>query len=72
MNTVNPTIERDGAADSITRPKFMSVAALSGAAFSPLAATLKGDRPAEEMKAEEIKKEKIRRAMFGWPVVRHG
>ena len=26
----------------------------------------------EEMKAEEIKKEKIRRAMFGWPVVRHG
>jgi hypothetical protein len=64
INRENPATEHDGAADSVDRPKLISVAALSGTAFLPLAATLKGDRPVEEMKAEEIKEEKIRRAMF--------
>jgi hypothetical protein len=42
------------ATDSVTRRKFIGVAALSSAAFTPLAATLDGDRTAEEMKAEKI------------------
>src|SRR5690348_619308 len=58
----NSPTEQDGAAESVTRRRFISMAALSSAAFTPLAVTLDGDRA-----AEEIKKEKIRRAMLAGP-----
>ena len=66
-NAENPSTEQDGAVDSVTRRKFISAAALSSAAFTPLAVALDGERSIEEMKAEEIKKEKIRRAMSAGP-----
>jgi len=66
-NTENLSTVQDGAAGSVTRRKFISVAALSSAAFTPLAVAIERDRTAEEMKAEEIKKEKIRRAMLAGP-----
>ena len=58
----NLATEQDGVSESVTRRKFISVAALSGAALTPLAARLAGD-PA----SEEIIKEKIRRAMLAGP-----
>ena len=55
--------EQDGGTESVTRRKFISVAALSGAALTtPLAARLAGDPT-----SEEINKEKIRRAMLAGP-----
>jgi hypothetical protein len=59
----NVPTEQGGVAEPVTRRKFISVAALSGAALTtPLAATLDVDG-----KVEEIKKEKIRRAMLAGP-----
>jgi hypothetical protein len=54
--------DSDQATEGVTRRKFMSIAALSGAAVSSLGAASDGDRM-----TEEIKKEKIRRAMLAGP-----
>ena len=64
----NSSPEHEGRTESVTRRKFISVAALCSA-VAPLALPLDGDRTAEEMRAEEIKKEKIRRAMLAGPAV---
>jgi hypothetical protein len=63
----NSSNEQDRGVESVTRRKFISVAALSSVALAPPAVSLDGDRTAEEMRAEEIKKEKIRRAMLAGP-----
>ena len=69
-NDSNASVEQDGGAEPVTRRRFIgTAAALSSAAFAPLAAASDGGPTGEEMQAEEIKKEKIRRAMLAGPTV---
>ena len=66
-NIEDSSAERGGAAEFVTRRKFIGMAALSSAALTPLGATLNGEQTMEQMMAEETKKEKIRRAMLAGP-----
>ncbi len=61
-NDENASNEQDRTAEPVTRRDFMSVAALSGAALSPLAAKLNANHPAGEMNNE-----KFRRVMLAGP-----
>jgi hypothetical protein len=58
----NPTTKEHGPAEPVTRRKFMSAAALSGAALAPLAATFHAKRP-----GDETNNEKFRRVMLAGP-----